>query len=1068
MWFLQQLDPACPVYNTYRIWRVRGALNVADLRKAFETIVERHEVLRGVIQVIDGKAYQVTNEEGTFQFPCIDLRESASRDPETAAREISRQEAKAPFDLSRGPLFRAKLLQLDDEEHVLLISVHHIITDGWSFGVLYREISTLYQAFDGGDSSPLPDLPIQYGDYAIWQHDFIRGPHQEELLTYWKRQLSHLSPLQLPTDRIRSSMPTYKGEREGFSIGRALTAELKSRYQKEGVTLFTALLTCFNVLLFRYTGQADITVGTVKHNRLYKEIEPLIGMFMNTLVLRSDLSANPSFRELLQRVRKTCKDAFAHQELPFDRLVDVLQPEREMSRNPLFQVAISYQNTPGNLLELPGLAVSPFEASDIGPYQSGNDTAKLDLTLTLLESDDDIQGMMEYSTDLFDRATIRRMVDHFQTLIEEVVANPDQRISEIPLLRDNERREMMLMGSGPKRAYPEDQCFQQLFAQQVAQRPQAVAVVFENESVSYRKLDTRANQLAHYLQRQGIGPDIRVGLCLDRSIEMIVAVLGIFKAGGAYVPLDPNYPQERLAFLAKDADLQVILTQEKFQEHLSPLGVEQIFLDADWPVIAQEEASTPASEARADSLAYVIYTSGSTGRPKGVEVEHRQVLNYVDGILERLKVPAGSSFAMVSPLTADLGNTMLYPALATGGTLHIISEDRAMDAAALGAYFQHYRPDYLKIVPSHLATLLMDTTVADVLPKKYLVVGGEACSWDLVEKVQALKPDCIVINHYGPTETTIGVTTHQVAATDRASSYSPSVPIGRPLPNSQVYILDPHKNPVPLGVAGEVYIGGRGLARGYAGAPELTAEKFVAHPYSEEPGARLYRTGDRARFRTDGAIEFLGRIDHQVKLRGFRIELGEIETVLNRHPRVHAAVVVVREREGVEKQLLAYVVPGHGQLSSGDLRQFLKQSLPDYMVPTVFVMLEDLPLTPNGKVDRRHLPEPDSSLTELTENFVPPRNPMEATLAEIWQSLLQVEQVGVHDNFFELGGHSLLATRVVSRIQQDFHVDLQLRRFLNMPTIAELAGGLEGLLWINAGRPGEDDAESQEREEGGI
>ena len=428
-------------------------------------------------------------------------------------------------------------------------------------------------------------------------------------------------------------------------------------------------------------------------------------------------------------------------------------------------------------------------------------------------------------------------------------------------------------------------------------------MVWEDQSLTYHELNTRANQLAHYLQRHGVGPEVRVGLCLNRSIEMIVAVLGIFKAGGAYVPMDPNYPQERLAFMAKDADLRVILTQEKFQEHLSHLGGEHIHLDADWPVIGQEKESNPVSQGSADSLAYVIFTSGSTGRPKGVEVEHRQVLNYVDGILEQLKLPAGSSFAMVSPLTADLGNTMLYPALATGGTLHIISEDRATDSVALGAYFQHHQPDCLKIVPSHLASLLMGPTPAEVLPQKRLFVGGEACQWQLVEKVQALKPGCRVINHYGPTETTVGVTTHQVEATDRTTRHSPSVPIGRPLPNSQLYILDEHKNPVPLGVAGEVYIGGRGLARGYAGAPELTAEKFVPHPYSAEPGARLYKTGDRAKFQPDGTIEFLGRIDHQVKLRGFRIELGEIETVLNQHKRVQAAAVVVREKEGMAKTI---------------------------------------------------------------------------------------------------------------------------------------------------------------------
>jgi amino acid adenylation domain-containing protein len=1069
MWFLQQLDPRSPIYNTYRTWRIRGALNVEALIKAVQTIVTRHSALRAVIQVVDGKACQVTDDTSSFELPVVDLRGCSFGAPEIVCKDSIQQEAKTPFDLSRGPLFRPKLYRLDDEDHVLLVSMHHIITDGWSFGVLYREISVLYQALESGDASPLADLPLQYGDYALWQHDFLQGTRMENLLAYWRKQLADWTPLQLPTDRIRTSLSTFKGERQGFSLGNALTAKLKRWSQQQGVTLFTTLLTCFKVLLFRYSDQSDIAVGTMKHNRTPKEVEPLIGMFMNTLVLRSDLSDNPSFRDLLQKVRKTCLGAYAHQELPFDRLVDELHPERGSGRNPLFQVAIIYHNTPDQTLSLPGLKVSPFEFSDVGPYQSGNDTSKFDLTLTLVKSDGEIQGMMEYSTDVFERATIGRMIGHLKTLIEAVVADPEQRISEYPLMREKEREEVIYMGSGPQSQYPKDQCFQEVFAQQVNQNSQAVAVVLEDQSLTYQELNTRANQLAHCLQRHGVGPEVRVGLCLNRSIEMIVAVLGIFKAGGAYVPMDPNYPQERLAFMAKDADLRVILTQEKFQKHLSHLEGEHIHLDADWPVIGQEAESNPVSQGSADALAYVLFTSGSTGRPKGVEVEHRQVLNYVDGILKQLKLAARASFAMVSPLTADLGHTMLYSALATGGTLHIISEDRAADAMALGAYFQHHQPDCLKIVPSHLATLLMGPTPAEVLPQKRLVVGGEACPWQLVEKVQALKPGCRVINHYGPTETTVGVTTHQVEATDRKTGHSHSVPIGRALSNSHIYILDEHQNPVSLGHAGEVYIGGRGLARGYAGAPELTAETFVPHPFSEVPGARLYKTGDRAKFLPDGTIAFLGRIDHQVKIRGFRIELGEVESVLGRHAAVEEAVVIAREDVPGDKRLVAYVVASHEPTPPfSELRSYLKEKLPDYMIPTALVFLDRLPLTPNGKIDRRALPKPDMERSQLETTFIAPRSEVEKVLAKIWSEVLGLERVGVHDNFFELGGHSLLVTQVMSRAREHFGMELPLLHFYETPTIAGLNELIETFRLTEQASRSYRETRMPDREEGEI
>jgi amino acid adenylation domain-containing protein len=1059
LWFLNQLVTGS-ANNIYLAIRLKGLPNIKALEESLNEIIRRHEALRTTFRSNGGRPVQVIAENMLLEMPLIDLSGQPRAEREVEAERLTREEAMRRFDLVKGPLFNAALIRLSEEEHILLLTMHHIVSDGWSMGVFTAELAALYKAYCNGEASPLPELPIQYADFAHWQREWLQGEVLENQLSYWRKQLEGVPVLQLPTDHPRPAVQTYRGASQSLILSATLTEALNALSRAEGATLFMTLLAAFNTLLYRHTGQEDIVVGSPIANRNRAEIEGLIGFFVNSLVMRTDLSGNPTFRELIRRVQNVALGAYEHQDLPFEKLVEEMHPERDMSHTPLFQVMFNMINVRDIAVELHNLSVERVPSVE--------SESRFDFTLHVMEIASDIELRLVYNTDLFDSWRMAEMLKQYQMLLASIVSDPDQRIGELPLMREKEREEVTNMGYGPKSKYPKDQCIQEAFARQVIQNSQAVAVVLEDQSLTYHELNTRANQLAHYLQRHGVGPEVRVGLCLNRSIEMIVAVLGILKAEGAYVPMDPNYPPERLAFMTKVADLRVILTQEEFQEPLSHLGGEHIHLDADWPVIGQEKESTPVSQESADSLAYVLFTSGSTGRPKGVEVEHRQVLNYVDGILEKLKLPTGASFAMVSPLTADLGNTMLYPALATGGTLHIISEDRAADPVALGAYFKHHQPDCLKVVPSHLATLLMGPTPAEILPQKRLVVGGEACPWQLVEKVQALKPGCRVINHYGPTETTVGVTTHQVEATDRTTSHSPSVPIGQPLPNSQLYILDSHQNPVPLGVAGEVYIGGRGLARGYAGAPEQTAEKFVPHPYSEEPGARLYKTGDRAKFQSNGTIEFLGRIDHQVKLRGFRIELGEIETVLNQHKRVQSAVVVVREKEGREKQLVAYVVPKQGQLFPSDLRQFLKQTLPGYMVPTIFVMLEDLPLTPNGKVDRRALPAPDLERSWLETKFVAPRTQVEKVLAKIWNEVLGLEGVGVHDNFFELGGHSLLATRVVSRIQQEFQVDLKLMDFFKMPTIAELSKGIEGLLWIDAGRPSDDEAEFQDKEEGVV
>ena len=1062
LWFLHHLEPDSVAYSIPHSIRLKGVLRKDALEKAYVELARRHETLRTTFHSTDGNPVLRIAAEPRIPFDTVDLRHLPDVERKAEVKRLSEEDARKPFDLRQGPLFRIRVFQLEDEVHVLYSNMHHIISDFWSFGVMAREVAALYTAFIKDESADLPELPVQYADYAVWQRQWLQGEALEAQLNYWQDKLGgELPVLDLPTDRPRPAVQTHRGAIESLVLPKELTDALRAMSRREGVTLFMTLLAAFKTLLYRLTGQGEIIVGAPIAGRNRTELEGLIGFFMNTIVMRTDLSGHPSFRELLGRVKETALGAYAHQDMPFERLVEELSPERDLSRPPLFQVLFNHMVAMGDkAAELPGLGTEAVGGLD--------QESKFDMTLNVWEGEGGIELRSIYNTDLFDSWRMAQMLKQYQMLLESIVSHPDQRIGELVLMCEKEREKVINMGSGPKSKYPKDQGFQEVFARQVTRNSKAVAVVLEDQSLTYHELNTRANQLAHYLKRHGVGPEVRVGLCLNRSIEMIVAVLGIFKAGGAYVPMDPNYPQERLAFVAKDADLRVILTQEQFQEHLSHLGGEHIHLDADWPVIGQEKESNPVGQGSAESLAYVLFTSGSTGQPKGVEVEHRQVLNYVDGILEQLKLRAGASFAMVSPLTADLGNTMLYPALATGGTLHIISEDRAMDSVALGAYFQHHQPDCLKIVPSHLASLLMGPAPAEVLSQKRLVVGGEACPWNLVEKVQTLKPGCRVINHYGPTETTVGVTTHRVEATDRTTIHSPSVPIGRPLPNSHIYILDSHQNPVPLGVAGEVYVGGRGIARGYAGAPDLTAEKFVPHHYSEKPGARLYKTGDRAKFQPDGTIEFLGRIDHQVKLRGFRIELGEIETVLNQHKRVQAATVVLGEKEGREKQLVAYVVPRQGQLSPSVLRQFLKQTLPEYMVPTIFMMLEDLPLTPNGKVNRRALPAPDLERSRLETKLVAPRTQVEKVLAKIWNEVLGLERVGVHDNFFELGGHSLMATRVVSRIQQEFQVDLKLIGFFKMPTIAELTKGIEGLLWINAGRASDDEAEIQDREEGVV
>lgn len=1042
LWFLDQLEPNSNAYNIpYRL-QIQGSLNISILEKSISEIIQRHEILHTNFISIDGQPKQVITAKNTFSLPLVDLQSLPEDQQKLEVEIIAKQESEKPFNLAENSLFRIKILRLNAASHILLINIHHIIFDGWSFGVLFDELKVIYTAYYEGVNSPLPQLPIQYADFTLWQRQWLSGEVLESQLNYWKRQLAGDLPiLELPTDRPRPRVQTYIGATQSFILSPELTANIKSLCQQEGVTLFMALLTTFKVLLCRYSGQEDVIVGTPIAGRNRREIEGLMGFFVNTLALRTDLTNNPSFRELLGQVRQVCLEAYTHQDVPFEQLVEVLQPERDLSHTPIFQVMFVLQNAPMGELELPNLNLTVLEP----PKQ----TAKFDLTLLMEEKNGQLIGAWEYNTDLFDGATIERMIEHFQMLLSGILATPDQNIWQLPLIAEQERHQLLVEWNQTQTDYSQDKCIHQLFEEQVEKTPNAVAVVFDNEQLTYRELNQRANQLANYLQTLGVKSEKIVGICVERSLEMIVGLLGILKAGGAYLPLDFTYPQERISRMLDDAQVAVLLTQKQLLAKINQLKlvvenkIEVVSIDEDIKDLPTDNILNDLNYLNyphCENLAYVIYTSGSTGTPKGVAVEHRQLLNYVNGIVEKLDLPIAANFAHVSTFFADLGNTMIFPALCTGGCLHIIAKEVATDPLAFSKYNQSYSLDCLKIVPSHLSALLTGSEPEKLLPRQRLIFGGEAASWDLIKRVNELAPKCQIFNHYGPTETTVGVLTYLIGKT-ATETLSNTVPLGRPLPNTQIYLLDKYHQPVPLGVSGEIYIGGDGVARGYINKPELTNERFIDDPFSHQAEARLYKTGDLARYLPNGDIEFLGRIDDQVKIRGFRIELREIEALLNQHPNLREAKVIVREDIAGDKKLVAYIILTSNQNSSSEishqLREYLKLNLPDYMIPSAFVVLESFPLTTNGKIDYRAFPGANFSFPQI--KYVRPRTPTEEIIANIWSRVLKVENIGIDDNFFELGGHSLLATQVISRIRQSFNLEIPLRLLFECPTIAQLS-----------------------------
>lgn len=1036
LWFLDRLEPDSPTYNIPGAIRVSGSLDVALIEKSLNEIVRRHEALRTSFNEVHGRPCQVVTPELELKLIVLDLSQLDVREREREAMLLAVEEARQPFDITKAPLMRTRLLRFAEDDSLLLLTLHHIISDGWSVGVFLNEFITLYEAFSSGKPSPLDELPIQYGDYAAWQRQYLSGEVLERQLSYWKQQLGWDVPtLQLPLDRPRRPVRSSRGARQPIRLPARLTRALDDLSRREGVTLFMTLAATFNVLLHRYTGQSDIIIGSPIANRNRLEVEKLIGLFLNMLALRTDLSGDPSYLELLSRVKGVTLEAFSHQDLPFERLVEELALERDVNRSLLFQVMFVLQNAPMPKLNIRGLTLSLVDI-DWG-------TAKFDLTLNLSQGVRGISGYFEYNTDLFEPSTIERMVVHFENLLASVVENPKQRISQLTLLTGTERHQLLVAWNDTKSERGSDKCVHRLIEEQAERTPDNIAVVFEREQITYRQLNARSNQLARYLQSLGVGPEIRVGLYTEPSLETIVGLLAVLKAGGAYVPLDVAYPKDRLEMILEDGQALLLLTQQRLAINLANYRGAVIYMDGDWDSIARYSKAEISSRVLPENMAYLIYTSGSTGKPKGTMVEHRQLHNYILGIVSRLTPPVGASFAVVQPLTFDSCCTVLYPSLCTGGSAHLISRERAIDPERLGEYFQQHHIKYLKITPSHLESLQIGLHPEKVLPEDWLVFGGESSHWEMIQKIQAGAATCNILNHYGPTETTVGVLTYKVPK-DKPHRLSSSVPIGRPIPNIEVYLMDYGLQPVPTKVVGELHIGGKAVARGYLNRPDLTAERFIPNPFSLEPGSRLFKTGDLARYLPDGNIEFLGRIDHQIKIRGFRVEIGEIESVLGNHPSVCNVVVVAREDARGMKQLVAYVVPHiQQQITIDELQSYMKMRLPGFMMPSAFVLLDKLPLTHNGKLDRRALPAPEQSDLQAGQTVAPPCSPIEKTLAEIWGQVLRIENVGIHNNFFELGGHSLLVTQVASRIREAFRVDMPIITLFEKPTIAALAAAVE-------------------------
>lgn len=1036
MWFLYQLESQSPFYNEGLQLRVAGVLNVEALQQSVNEIIRRHEILRTTFPAVDGKPLQVIFPSLAMNIPVLDLQGLEAAE----IQQIITKEARQPFDLSNGPLLRVTLLRLGPESHVLVLIMHHIITDGWSMGIFIQELSSLYQTFTLSSPLLLPELPIQYADFAVWQRQWLTEEIQKQQLNYWKQQLAGATPLlELPTDKPRPPVETFSGATQKFQIDPNLSKQIKTFSQQSGATLFHTLLAAFVVLMFRYSGQDDICIGSPIANRNRREIETLIGFFVNILVLRHQIEGNPSFNEFLSQVRQVATSAYTHQDVPFEQVVEALQPERSLSYNPLFQVVFVLENFLLDTLELPDVTLTPQFVE--------RGTSQFDLTLAVWDTKQGLIGSWEYNSDLFEPDTIARMTSHFQTLLAAIIANPHQPIGELPLLSQPERHQLLVEWNDTYTPYPKSKCIHQLFEEQVERTPNAVAVVYEDESLTYQQLNLRANQLAQYLRSLGVKPEVLVGICIERSSKtlpkasplMLVGLLGILKAGGAYVPLDPAYPQERLAFMLEDAQVSVLLTQKSLVTTLPPHQAQVVCLDsATFSTIAENLPHTVTT----DNLAYVIYTSGSTGRPKGVQIEHRGLLNLVFWHQQAFAVSSFDRVTQVAGVAFDACGWEIWPYLTAGASIHFPNDETRLYAEQLRNWLLS-KAITISFLPTPMAEKILSLNWPANAALRTLLTGG-----DQLHQYPSTSHPFEVVNNYGPTENTVVATSGTVPK--RQQAYLPPA-IGRAIANTQVYILDSLLQPVPIGVTGELYIGGESLARGYLHRPDLTAERFIRNPFKRSRGAggkgetedqstncdRLYKTGDLVRYQADGNIEFLGRIDNQVKIRGFRIELSEIEAILTQHLQVRDAVAIAREDIPGVKSLAAYIISELTHPTSNELRLFLKSKLPNYMIPASFTFLEALPITPNGKLDRRALPVPEFESDEST-GFVSPHTHTQEVLAKIWRDVLLLKQVGIHDNFFELGGDSIISMQIIAKANQA-GLKLTPKQLFQHQTIAELA-----------------------------